>query len=250
MPSPFLLTSLPPDRLLIHHLPGLYEPVSALSHLLGAAAFLLLGLLLLRRGRGDPARVASLSIFAASAVLLLTASGIYHMTPAASPAHNVLLRLDHAAIFLLIAGTFTPAHVILFQGPLRYGPLLLIWSAAAAGIALKTTYFDTVPEWAGLTLYLTLGWLGLVTGSIIARRRGFPLVRPLLLGGIAYSAGALIDFLNHPTLLPGLVHAHELFHLAVLAGLSLHFAFIWRIAADPVPRRIPVIDPQRRPISV
>jgi channel protein (hemolysin III family) len=219
----------------LRHLPGFYEPLSAASHLLGAAVFLVLGLFLLRRGRGDPARLAFLGVYAGSCVLLFSMSGVYHMMSRGGPAHRVLGRLDHSAIFVLIAGTFTPAHGLLFRGWLRWGPLALVWAAAAAGVTLKTVFFDETAEWLGLSLYLTLGWLGAGTAVLLARRFGFAFIRPLLSGGLAYTAGGLMEFLGWPVLLPGVVHAHEVFHLAVLAGAFCHWRFIWQFATGAVP---------------
>ena len=94
----------------LHRLPCFHEPFSAASHLLGAVVFVALGYRLLRRGRGDRARLLFLGVYAASCVLLLSVSGVYHMTARGGPAHRVMERLDHSAIFVLIAGTFTPAH--------------------------------------------------------------------------------------------------------------------------------------------
>src|SRR5688572_381784 len=105
----------------IHPLPGFYEPFSAITHLCGAAAFLVLGFLLVRRGRGDPARLGFLSVYAGSGVLLFLMSAGYHMAIPGGTAQRVMERLDHAAIFLLIAGSFTPLHGLLFHGWLRWG---------------------------------------------------------------------------------------------------------------------------------
>ena len=218
------------EPLVRFRLTGLYDPVSALSHLAGAAVFVVLGCLLLRRGRGDAARLAFLGVYAVACVFLLLMSGTYHMTAPGSPLHQVLLRLDHGAIFVLIAGTFTPIHGLLFRGILRWAPLAFIWAAAAAGVVLKTAYFNTFAEWVGLAFYVTLGWLGAASGILLWRRYGFTFIRPLLMGGVAYSVGAAFDFLRQPVLIPGVVHAHELFHLAVLAGALLHWRFVWTFA--------------------
>src|SRR5687767_2832187 len=110
----------------LHHLPGFHEPFSAISHLLAAALFAWLGFLLLLRGRGDPLRQFFLGVYAGSCVVLFSLSGVYHQMERGGTAHRVLERLDHGAIFVLIAGTFTPVHGILFRGPLRWGPLVLI----------------------------------------------------------------------------------------------------------------------------
>jgi channel protein (hemolysin III family) len=217
----------------IYNLPGFYEPFSVFSHLAGAVLFLVLGVRLLKRGRGDALRRGVLGIYVGSTVLLFAMSGVYHMISADSAARAVMKRLDHSAIFVLIAGTFTPVHGILFQGWSRWVPLLLIWGAAITGITLKNVFFTTLAEWFGLSLYLFLGWLGALSGAAVALRFGFSFVKPLLWGGIAYSAGAVLEFMDWPMIIPGVVHPHELFHLAVLIGALFHWSFIWRIAAFP-----------------
>lgn len=214
----------------LYRLPGLHEPFSAVSHLLGAAAFLVLGALLLRRGRGNPAGVAYLGVYVGSVILLLTLSGMYHMPVRGSSTHQFIGRLDHGAIFVLIAGSFTPVHGILLKGWLRWGPLIVIWSAALAGITLKTVFYDDLPEWIGLTFYLTMGWFGLFTGTVVALRYGIHFVKPLVLGGIVYTIGAAIDFQQGPIFVPGMIHAHEFLHMTVLIGAFSHWLFIWQFA--------------------
>ena len=214
---------------------GFSDPFSSLTHLAAAVVFLILGIVLLRRGRGDRTRVISLCVFAFSCVLLLSLSGVYHLLEPDTPGREVLKRLDHAAIFVLIAGSFTPVHVILFRGGWRWGMLAGIWGAALAGLVLKTVFFSTMPEWLGLAMYLGLGWMGVISALHLARRYGLRFIQPLLWGALAYTAGALIEFLRWPVLQEGIVGPHEIFHLAVLAGISCHWAFILGIAAgEPV----------------
>jgi len=214
---------------------GFSDPFSSLTHLAAAVVFLILGIVLLQRGRGDRTRVISLCVFTFSCVLLLSLSGVYHLLEPDTPGREVLKRLDHAAIFVLIAGSFTPVHVILFRGGWRWGMLAGIWGAALAGLVLKTVFFSTMPEWLGLLMYLGLGWMGVISALHLARRYGLRFIQPLLWGALAYTAGALIEFLRWPVLLAGIVGPHEIFHLAVLAGISCHWAFILGIAAgEPV----------------
>ena len=210
-------------------MPWLGEPLSAITHLAGAVFFLSISKRLIRRGRGNRGRVVSLSIFAFACVFQLVMSGFSHQLVPGSAAARVLLRLDHAAIFFLIAATFTPMHVILFRGVQRWAPLAFVWVAAVFGIVLKSVFFAHVPMWLGVTLYLSLGWFGLVTGIMICRRYHFRFMSPLLYGGLSYSLGVVLEVVSAGKgiqLIPGVFGGHEVFHLAVLIGMGLHWRFI------------------------
>ena len=222
----------------LYAIPGFADPFSSLSHLIGAAVCVGLSVPLVRKGldaRHDDGRkrgvghVASLVIFGAAAVLLLTMSGVFHMLGPGAP-RTVFQRLDHAAIFVLIAGTMTPIHAILFRGVWRWGMLAFVWMLAVAGVTLKSIYFDMVPQALGVGLYLGMGWLGLASMILLARRYGAPMVVPLVLGGLAYTAGAAVEWAEPGAIIPGVVRAHEMFHVAVLLGLALHWWFVWRTA--------------------
>lgn len=222
MPAPVVLLSIP----------GFSEPFSSLSHLAGAVVFAWLGVSLVQRGRGDAGRMISLIVFAFSCVLLLSMSGVYHLLSPSGVPRYVLHRLDHAAIFVLIAGSFTPVHAILFRGFWRWGMLAIVWTMAITALTLKTVFFESMPEWAGLLLYLGLGWFGLVSGVALARRFGSRFIRPLVWSALAYTFGALMDFLHWPELVPEIFGSHELFHLAVLAGIALHWKFVLGLASS------------------
>ncbi len=208
---------------------GLNEPLSCLTHLIGALAVLAGAGRLLRRGGGGGGRTLSLGIFLVTALLVLALSAGYH-SQAAGATRELLRRLDHAAIFTLIAGTFTPIHALLFRGAWRWGMLTLIWTLAAIGIALKLAYFELIPEWLGVGFYLGMGWTGLASGYHIARLHGPVFIRPLLWGALAYTAGAMIDFVRLPFPAPAILRSHEVFHFFVLAGLAWHWRFIGQIA--------------------
>lgn len=211
-------------------IPGFADPVSALSHLGGLAAVVVLAPFLVARGAGHPGRVAALGVYAFTVAFLLAMSGVYHLLAAASPGRAVLRVLDHAAVFALIAGTFTPVHAIVFRGLWRWGMLAVVWGLAFAAIALKSVFFGAVPEWLGLSLYLALGWIGLASGIALGMRFGLRFIAPLIAGAAAYTAGAAIDFAGVPTVWPGVIGPHELFHAAVLAGIASHWRFVARIA--------------------
>jgi hemolysin III len=216
-------------------IPGFSDPFSSLTHLLGAVAFACFAPLLVLRGRGDSWRAASLVMFAFSTVFLLAMSGTYHLLPYGTVGRAVLGQLDRAAIFTLIAGSFTPTHVILFRGAWRWAPLLVVWLIAAAGVTVKPVFFGGTPDWVGSVLYLVMGWLGAVSGGALWRRHGWRFVRPMALGGLAYTAGAVVDLVGHPVAVTGVVGSHELFHLFVLLGVALHWRFVWMFADGTIP---------------
>ena len=227
-------------------IPGFSDPVSSLTHLVGAVVCAVLGVFLIYRGRGELRRVVSLAVFFFSCVLLLSLSGVYHLLSPHTAGRSVLMRLDHAAIFVLIAGSFTPIHVILFRGLWRLEMLSGIWALAIAGLTVTVVFFNSMPQWLGLAMYLGLGWLGAISTIALARRFGVRFILPLLWGAIAYTAGAIAEAAQWPTLIPGIVESHEVFHFAVLAGIAFHWSFIRRIAGGGSVERlypqVPVLD--------
>ena len=218
------------DLINVSGIPGFREPVSCFSHLVAAVVFAVLGIFLLRRGRGCWRRTLSLAVLVFASVFLLSMSATYHMLPH-GPGREVMRRLDVAAVFVLIAGTATPIHVILFHGVARWLPLLLMWSVAATGITLRTVFAGSLPVGLGSTLFLMIGWMGLVSCIVLWRRHGFWLVEPLLWGGVAYTVGVIVQWFSGAVLIPQVVGPHELWHIAVLVGLSLHWKFVFSFAS-------------------
>jgi channel protein (hemolysin III family) len=219
MPMPFL---------------GFSDPFSSWSHLFAAALALVGAGALLDRGRGNAARLFSLSVFSFSLVFLFSMSGVFHLLTRDSISRGVLQRLDHAGIWVLIAGTFTPIHTILFRGPRRWLVLLSVWAVAVTGLVLEVVFFHDFPESLLFLLFLGLGWVGALTGHYFRKFYGDSSIRFLIGGGAFYSLGALVDFLRWPVLIPEIVGPHEIFHIFVIAGAISHWLFIYRWAHHPV----------------
>jgi channel protein (hemolysin III family) len=156
-------------------------------------------------------------------------SGFFHFLPLNSSSRGIFQRLDHAAIFVLIAGTFTPIHLIRFRGFWRWGPLSLIWAVAIVGVVIKTAFFKDMSESISLLTYLSMGWFGIVTAVLLWLESGFLLVRPLLAGAVSYSVGSISEFFKQPVLIDGVIGPHELFHLTVLIGIAFHWHLIRHI---------------------
>ena len=222
------------------------QPVSSLTHLGAAVASLLSAPFLLRRGWGVWRRMVALTVFLMSCALLFTISGVYHMMDVGTVERAVLQRMDHAAIFVLIAGTFTPPHVILFKGIWRSGMLVLIWTGAMGAIALKLLFFDEMPGWLSLAMYLGMGWTGALSAALLWWRHGWnamlPFLKPVYVGAMAYSVGGVLEALQWPTLMPG-VGPHEVFHIMVLVGAASYWYFIYMIAGGV---SLPNIEARRR----
>ena len=207
-------------------IPGFSEPFSSISHLLGALIFFVYGIKLIYMARCHFGWAVAVGVFVLSGVFLLSMSGVFHLLELQGVNRAVLQRLDHAGIFALIAGTFTPVHSILFTGFWRWGFLITIWSLAIAGIILKSIFFNDLAEWVGLVAYLGLGWLGILSAYLTHRLHGFTIIKPLVYGALAYTAGASLEFLRLPVVISGIIGPHELFHIAVLAGIAWHWIFI------------------------
>jgi len=207
-------------------IPGFFQPFSSLSHLLGAVVFAGFSLPLLLRGRGSRLRLTSLAIYCLGTVV----RGTYHLLDPAGAARPVVRRLDHAAIFVLIACSFTPSLIILFRGKARWGILLFVWLYAIFAIVLKMAYFDQISSHQGLILYLLMGGIGIFPCILISQRHGWSFLKPILWGGLAYALGGTLESFQWPVLVPGVIQWHEVFHVAVLLGLGFHWAFVFTIA--------------------
>lgn len=216
-------------------IPGFSEPMSAMTHLLGSVVFAIVGFLLVRKGRrmdgsGWNWRMTGLTVFAFAAVAAMGISGAYHILQPGLAPRLMMQLIDRTAIFVLIAATFVPVHAILFTGWRRWLILLILFSLAAIGATLNWVYLDALPEVLLLAFYIAMGWMGAYSGYALFHRYRWAFIRPLVWGGIAYTAGGIMEFLRQPVLIEGVVGPHELFHLAVLTGLGFHFRFIFSIA--------------------
>jgi channel protein (hemolysin III family) len=211
--------------------------VSSLSHLVGAAVALLAAC----RSFGSHAAAGIAfppSRFTCSPCSLAI-SGVYHSLDRGCSARSFMQHMDHFAIWLLIAGTFTAIHGVMFTGLRRRGALTLIWSCVAVGILLQVLWFSVFSGLPGLLLYLFLDWGGLFSIIKSGRQIGFRAVRPIWYAGITYSAGALLEATGTPVIFRRLVGRHEIFHVTVICGVILHWVFIRRLLiahAPPLPK--------------
>ncbi len=193
------------------------ELAASLIHGLGIALSLagLVILIAITVRSGPPRAVIAASMFGASRVLLYTASTRYHSIHRPG-ARRALRRFDHIAIYLLIAGTYTPFTLLALHGGWRWGLFATIWALAAAGIALEFTTLGR-RRWLAALVYVGMGWTGLLAfGPLHAALAGGG-VALVLAGGIAYTLGVPFYLWRR------LPYHHTVWHLFVLAGSTLHF---------------------------
>mgnify|MGYP000987969376 FL=1 len=204
----------------------LREPVNGLTHGFAAlAAVAGLGLLIYLAQDGKPLVLAALAVYGVTLVLMFAASAGYHMVDARPAVMLFLRKLDHSAIYLLIAGTYTPVCLHYFDGFWRWGMVAVIWSLAVVGVAVKL-FVIRAPRWLTAGVYLFMGWL-----SVIAAREIVTTLPPaalvwLLLGGLFFTAGAVIYILKKPNPWPGVFGFHEVWHVFVILGAFSHFIMI------------------------
>jgi channel protein (hemolysin III family) len=204
---------------------GIDDPLAAALHLLGALFFGWQALRLVRRAGEARRRGAALAVFAASAVGLLALSATYHALPADHAWKPFFQRADHAAIFLLIAGTLTSFHAIGFFGRGRWWMLGLVWAVALGALFVKVALWSRVGDGLGLVLYVGLSAVGLSSIAFLPRKLAWRAYLPMAVGALVYVGGALIDHFARGWLWPSVFGSHELFHVAVLAALLVHWRF-------------------------
>lgn len=208
----------------------LREPVSAWSH----GAWLLLALpgsvLLWRRADSHRARQVILLGYTICLVFCAMASTLYHGVQRRGADLSSYLLFDHIGIYLLIAGSYTPIAWTLMRGPWRYGTLAFAWMSATLGIAMHLVWAG-LPIWLTTGLYLAMGWGSILCYNELARYLSFRLLRPIVLGGAFYSLGAILNVLRWPVVWPGVIGAHEIFHVFVVAGSVAHYRFMLKVIA-------------------
>lgn len=216
---------------------GFADPISSWSHFFAAFAGLIGTYFLVKRGQGNGWRVFALCVYSFTVVFLFSMSAVFHLLPRETLGRHVLVRLDHAGIWCLIAGTFTPIHSILFRGAWRWLALLFIWVVAITGLVLEVVFFTSFPEWLALTFFLGLGWIGFLTRYRFLQCYPAQSSRLIMYGAIAYTFGAIVDFKRWFIIWPTYFGSHEFFHIMIILGAASHWAFIYKWANHPVSDR-------------
>ncbi len=200
----------------------LREPVSGLTHLGGAVAALIGQVVLLVIGSGGAEKLISVLVYGISLIALFSASATYHLVNAGPKVTAILRKLDHSAIYLLIAGTYTPICINAFTGFYRWGLLAIVWGIAVVGILVKMFYMGA-PRWLTAGIYVLMGWLCLAAiGEMLTALTPFALTW-LVIGGVVYTLGAVVYATKIFNFVPGKFGFHEVWHIFVLLGALAHF---------------------------
>jgi hemolysin III len=209
------------------------EPFNGISHFLGAVLGLVGLLLLILTAWGKPWNLLGCAVYGITLVILFTASTVYHSARVSRARIEKLLVIDQVAIFLLIAGTYTPVCLVPLRGPWGWTLLGIVWGIAIFGILLRVGCRNA-PEWITVGLYLVMGWLCVLAYGPLTEALSRPALGWLFAGGFIYTVGAVVFASERPRLWPGVFSSHELWHLFVLGGSTCHFVLMLRFVA-PAP---------------
>lgn len=188
------------------------------------------GVVLVAVSDGTRARVGT-SVYAVALAAMLGASALYHRVPWKTPRRRAWARrLDHAMIFVFIAGTYTPFALISFRGWLPVAVLVCVWSGAALGLVLNLAWIGA-PAWVTAPAYLLVGWVGVIAAPQLFTEVGVPGAVLLVVGGALYTVGALTYATQWPNPFPRTFGFHEVFHLLVVAAVTLQLVAVYLVAA-------------------
>ncbi len=189
-----------------------------------------LGIVLLVLADGAAAKVSS-AVFVVSSLLLFGVSAVYHRFDWGPKAKRILKRLDHANIFLLIAGSYTPITVLSLPHSKAVLLLSLVWGGAVLGIGFRVFWIGA-PRWLYVPLYVLLGW-GAIMFIFDLFNANAVMMTLIIVGGLFYTAGAVIYGLKRPNPFPGYFGFHEIFHALTLLAFLCHWTGIFLVAVNP-----------------
>jgi len=172
----------------------------------------------------DLARLASV-VYATALAGQFGVSALYHRIMWTPRAGRWMRRLDHSMIFILIAGTYTPVAVLVLRRPLGLVLLATVWLATAAGVSFNLAWI-TAPRWIPAVLYLVLGWSAIVALPDLFAVMRLPTILCLIVGGVAYSAGAVVYATRRPDPAPAIFGYHEVFHALTIVAAVFHFSAV------------------------
>jgi hemolysin III len=211
-------------------MPGVSKPrLRGVLHQWALVAAIPAGAVLVAVSDGARARLAT-AVYAVAMASMLGASALYHRVSWRSPKHRAWARrLDHAMIFVFIAGTYTPFALLSFEGWVSEVVLICVWTGAALGLLVNLAWIDA-PKWVTAPAYLLVGWVGVVAAPQLFSEVGVAGALLLIVGGALYTLGALTYATHWPNPFPNSFGFHEVFHLLVVAALAAHAVAVYLVA--------------------
>jgi hemolysin III len=206
--------------------PVLVKPrLRGVSHQWAFFASVAFGVVLVLLAPGSRATFAA-AVYAASVAGLFGSSALYHrITWARESARRWMRRIDHSMIFVLIAGTYTPFTVLALHGTLATAILVVVWAGAAGGVVLNLVWVDA-PRWLAAAVYVALGWVAVAAFPGLIDAIGVVPTLLVALGGVLYTAGAVVYARRRPDPSPTVFGYHEVFHVLVILAAALQYAVI------------------------
>ncbi len=193
-------------------------------HLCAFFVALVVGSLLV--AAAPPGRVQfAAAIFAAAVAAMFGASALHHRVTWNERGYRWSRRIDHAGVYLAIAGTYTPFGLLVLQGTWRTVILAVVWGGAAAAIILKFAWVDG-PKWLAAVIAISLGWIAVIVLPQLIKGVGWDGTTLLLLGGLCYTIGGVVYALRRPDPLPTVFGYHEIFHVLVVAAVALQYSVV------------------------
>ena len=208
-------------------------PRPLLRGVLHQAAFAasLVGGVFLVAGADGSRRRAAAAVFAASVAACFGASALYHRVTWTPRRRLWMRRVDHAGVYLLIAGTYTPVGLLVLDGAWRVVVLAIVYAGAAAAIVLKFAWVEA-PKWLAAVLGIALGWTGVLVLPQLATRLGPTAFSLIGAGGLAYTAGGIVYARRRPDPFPAVFGYHELFHALTIVAVACHYLAIAFFVVD------------------
>jgi len=191
-----------------------------------------LGVVLISLAPTGLARAAA-AVFAVAVVAMFGASALHHRVTWQERGYRWSRRIDHAGIYLTIAGTYTPFALLVLDGAWRTVILAVVWGGASAAILFKFVWVDA-PKWLGAAIGIALGWIAVVVFPQLIDGVGWSGTSLLLAGGLLYTVGGLVYALRRPNPFPRVFGYHEIFHVLVIAAVCLQYAVVafWVVHPD------------------
>lgn len=201
------------------------EPVNTWTHFVPFMAAIVGLVFLILVSKNDISKLITMTIYGLSMIALYGASSVYHWVRTTPQKELILKKVDHIAIYFLIAGSYTPVFYYGLEGAWRWAMLIAVWTLAIIGMALKL-WFIHAPRYVSSAFYVSLGWIALVPFLQLIKHLQMGAIILMAVGGVVYTIGAIIYATKIFDFFPKRFGFHEIFHLFIAAGSIVHFIMI------------------------